>query len=267
MRRILIVIAILLATLLAVAAYLVMNIDSVVHSRIERTGSRVAGVPVGIGSVDISLTNGTASLTDLVVANPPGFSDQPAVRFDEISVAIEVTTGTITRVHAGRPTIRVEGTPERTNIDVLRENAAPASTGGTGTRSRDDEASGGDADTNADTGTGGSAEPTGDEDDVSSPTYTIERVEISQASVLVDLDGMDEPESLTIDEFVFTDLEGTRTEIARQMFRQLTDAVRSVVRERLRDAAVEAARAELERRADELKDKARAKLKELLQGN
>ncbi len=264
MRKILLAIAVVLAALLGIAAYFALNLDSVVHSRIERTGSRIAGVPVTVGSVEISLARGTATITDLAVANPPGFSDEPAIRFDEISASIRVVSGVITEVYAGRPSIRVEGEPRRTNLDVLRGNAAPDSasdntaTAGTGTG------------TGAATGsTGGEQDRTdaGVDDEESSDTYEIERVEISEASVLVDLEGMNEPEQLEIDELVFTDLSGTRSRITRQILRQLTDDVMAAVERRVVEAAGEAAREEIEKRADELKEKARSKLEELLQGN
>lgn len=264
MRKILLVIAVVLAALLAVAAYLALNLDAVVHSRIERTGSRIAGVPVTVGSVEISLARGTATITDLTVANPPGFSDEPAMRFGEISATIKVVSGVITRVYAGRPVIRVEGEPRRTNLDVLRGNAAPDSApGGTAT---DSGGTGSGANTTS-TGGGQDRSDSGAEDEESSDTYEIERVEISQASVLVDLEGMNEPEQLDIDELVFTDLSGTRSRITRQILRQLTDDVMAAVERRVVEAAGEAAREEIEKRADELKERARSKLEELLQGN
>lgn len=260
MRKILLAVAIVLAVLLAIAVYYVINVDSVVHSRIERTGSRIAGVPVTVGSVDISLARGTATITDLTIANPPGFSEAPAIHFDEISATVKVVSGVITRVYAGQPSIRVEGTPDRTNIDVLRGNAAPEP-------APDGESSGSTAGTTTQPTTGERAGEADAGEDEPSSTYVIERIEISQANAVVELEGMDEPESLDIEELVFTELSGTRSQITRQILRQLTDDIMAAVERRVLEAAAGAAREELEQRADELEEKARSKLEELLQGN
>jgi hypothetical protein len=261
LRRILIVLGLLVAVVLAVAIYLVVNIDSVVQSRIERTGTRVAGVPVTVGAVEISLSSGTATVTDLSIANPPGFSEQPAIHFGQISASVNVATGVITRVLAARPLIRVEGAPERTNIDVLRGKADTAkSTGqasGTG-----QSGSGESGDTTAES-TGQSGASGQDDDEESSDTYEIRLIEIEQAALLVDLEGLDSPTQLDVERFAFTDLQGTRSVITRQLLDQLTVAIMDAVRERLLEIAGEALRSELESRADELEAKARERLKDL----
>ncbi len=258
MRKILIILGIALAVLLAVAAYLVMNIDSVVHSRIERTGSRIAGVPVTVGSVEISLARGSATITDLAMANPPGFSEHPAIAFDEIRASIRLN-GDVTLVHAGGPSIRVEGSAQRTNIDVLRGNVAPAeeSAGGAQTETGGADAGGGQA--------GGSGGESGAEagEDEPSRNYVIERIEIVNASAHIDLDELDQPQDLVLDELVFTNLSGSRSDITRQLLRQLTAAINQAVRGRLREAAAEAVRAELNERSGELKERARNELKKL----
>ena len=215
MRKILIVLGILIGLVLAIAVYVVTNIVMTVKSRIERTGSRIAKVPVTVGEVDISVSRGTATIRDLVVANPPGFSDEPAMRFGEISALVEITSGTIGNITVTRPHIRVEGPARRTNLDVLRGNAASpngeaGSGGGAGSRT---DASGGGASDDAQ----GDAASQDVEEQEARRIYTIERLEIDQASVQVALDTMDAPVELTLDNLVLRNLEGTRSQVARQI--------------------------------------------------
>jgi hypothetical protein len=264
LRKVLIIIGLLLAVVLAIAVYVVTNIDMVVKSRIERTASRIAQVPVTVGSVDISLARGTATLTDLVVANPPGFSDGPAMRFDEISATVQITSGTITKISAISPFIRVEGPAGRTNIDVIRGNASPPGSGGAGGGGGSQNGTAATGESSGSTGADGQDTDRAETDDGTSRVYSIELVEIEQASAEVALDNMDAPVELTLERLVLRDLNGTRSQITRQILEQLTEKIMTSVRKRLTEVAGEALRSELELRARDLEEKARAKLRELL---
>ena len=269
-RKFLIAIAGLVVVLAAVAVYFVVNIDMVVKSRIERTGSRIAQVPVTVGSVDISLASRTATLNDLVIANPPGFSVEPAVRLGSIVATIDVGDGSITNVRATEPSIRVEGPAGRTNIDVLRGNArasaGPASgPGGSAGGAAGGAGSGDTQPTAGSPGNGEAAEEDGEDEEDASETYVIHAIEIERPRATVHLEGMDEAVALDIDRLEFRDLAGTRSEIARQLLDQLTADVKSEVRARMGEVAAEAIRAELEMRSEELKGRARDALNRLLE--
>lgn len=270
MRKFLIAIAGLVVVLAAVAVYFVVNIDMVVKSRIERTGSRIAQVPVTVGSVDISLASRTATLTDLVIANPPGFSEQPAIRLGSITATIDVGDGSITSVRATEPSIRVEGPAKRTNIDVLRGNAKASAepVGQDGTSGGGAAGSAGSGDTQPTSGPSGdgeSAEKGGEDEENSSATYVIHAIEIERPRASVHLDGMDEAVALDMERLEFRDLAGTRSDIARQLLDQLTADIKREVRARMGEVAAEAIRAELEMRSEELKGRARDALNRLLE--
>jgi len=273
-RKFLIAIAGLVVVLAAVAVYFVVNIDMVVKSRIERTGSRIAQVAVTVGSVDISLASRTATLTDLVIANPPGFSEQPAIRLGGITATIDVGDGSITSVRVTEPTIRVEGPAKRTNIDVLRGNAKASaepvgeygtsvggSAGGAAVRT-------GSGDTQPTSGSSRDDESTekgGEDEEDSSATYVIHAIEIERPRASVHLDGMDEAVALDLERLEFRDLAGTRSDIARQLLDQLTADIKREVRARMGEVAAEAIRTELEMRSEELKGRARDALNRLLE--
>lgn len=81
-----------LVLLLIVAGlfYLGSRIDSIVQAAIENYGSEITGTRVSVGSVDISLREGRGTLRDLRVANPDGFTDNDAMSFGEITLALNL---------------------------------------------------------------------------------------------------------------------------------------------------------------------------------
>src|SRR5690606_6245604 len=197
-----------------------------------------------------------------VIANPPGFSAQPAIRLGSITATIDVGDGSITSVRATEPSIRVEGPAKRTNIDVLRGNArasaGPAS--GAGGSAGGAAAGAGGSDTQPTSGPSGDGESAekGDEDEEdSSATYVIHAIEIERPRASVHLDGMDEAVALDMERLEFRDLAGTRSEIARQHPAQLTPDIKREVRARRGEVAAAAIRTELEMRSEERNARAR----------
>jgi uncharacterized protein involved in outer membrane biogenesis len=85
--------------------------------------------------VNLDLAGGSATLSDLSIANPEGFSDQDMVRFDELLLALDLATLNtevlrITSVRSVNPFLHYEMQGTRSNVDALRErfpaSAAPA---------------------------------------------------------------------------------------------------------------------------------------------
>ncbi|MDT8397448.1 MAG: hypothetical protein RQ899_02405 [Pseudomonadales bacterium] len=113
------------------------NLNSIVKSLIESEGSRAMGVAVTVGSVDIDLASGRAAILDVSVANPAGYSDNDMIRFDELSVLIDINSLTtdlprINSIVARNPFVRVEGQGSVTNLSVVSDKLAadsPAETG------------------------------------------------------------------------------------------------------------------------------------------
>jgi len=129
MRKI--ILAVVAVVILAIGGgvfYLFSNLDSLVKTAIETVGSKVAGVPVRLSSVAISLSDGRASLKGLTVANPSGFKTPTAFALGEITVAID--TGSVTRnpiviteVTVAAPEVTYElGGSGGSNIDAIQKN-------------------------------------------------------------------------------------------------------------------------------------------------
>jgi len=105
--------------------YLVSNLDSMVKQGIESNGTEALGTAVRVDSVSIDLTAGVATLSGFSIANPEGFSNQDMVRFDELRVAIDLSSLRsdvirITSINTVNPYVLYELQGAQSNIDVIR---------------------------------------------------------------------------------------------------------------------------------------------------
>ncbi len=121
-------IAAIVVVVVAVLLYVTASLDSLVKQGIETYGSRIAGVPVRVGSVEISLSSGRGTLRELSISNPEGFSKGDALRLGEITLDIELGSLTkeplvIQTVKILAPEVNAEVSASgSTNIDALRRN-------------------------------------------------------------------------------------------------------------------------------------------------
>ena len=90
MRRFLIILLLLVAVIGGVAYYLLTNLSGIIETTIEEFGSEATQTEVALNSVDISLADGAAALNGLTVGNPAGYSDNNAVSFGRINVAVDL---------------------------------------------------------------------------------------------------------------------------------------------------------------------------------
>ncbi|MBI3444805.1 MAG: hypothetical protein HY055_05485 [Magnetospirillum sp.] len=127
MRKLLIGAAVVLTVIVGGAVFLLSSLDSIVKKVIEDVGSQVTGVKVSVGAVKISLSEGKGSISGLTVANPPGFSSDPAFRLGEISLAID--TGSVSKnpivikdITVAAPAVSYEIASGGSNLDALQKN-------------------------------------------------------------------------------------------------------------------------------------------------
>ena len=127
MRKLLIAGGVVLTVIIGGAVYLFSSLDSIVKKIIEDVGTQVAGVKVSVGGVKISLSEGKASITGLSVANPPGFSSDPAIKLGEISVALD--TGSLNKnpivvkdILVASPAVSYELASGGSNLDAIQRN-------------------------------------------------------------------------------------------------------------------------------------------------
>lgn len=237
LKKILIGLAVIVLILAVGIYYVISNIDEIAKNIIEESGSEVLGTTVTVGSVEIKLAEGRATVRQLDVANPPGFSDNPAFRFREVTAEIEASTGVVKRLYTSQPEIWVEFKNNKSNFDVLNENIEASAKRARSESKREKE---------------------GDKQDKEAVSVNINEVVVEQAKATVTGDQFEEPIELTIKRLEFRDLKGSPQQIARIALGQFVQQVLAAT-----------ARKMLEQKAETLIEqqglKLKEKLKELMQ--
>ncbi|MEX1197881.1 MAG: hypothetical protein WEB57_08490 [Pseudohongiellaceae bacterium] len=243
MKKLFIAIGLVLLLAGAGVTWLLLNLDSLAKQVIETAGTRAMGTEVSVGTVDIDLMNGNAGIADFRVANPEGFSNEDMMRFDALTVDIALGSigSEIIRINSVRstnPYVLYELQGGRTNLDVVREHLA----------------SGRPADT----------EP---------PPEAARELMLSIGEIAIEgirgrLQADRLPRSVDVDlgTIVLRDMEGTPTDIARQIARPLLTQVSANAASALVNATGELLEGELteraEQAAEELRNQARSRLQD-----
>jgi len=82
-------VGIILLAVIGAGVYIFMNSGSLIKTAVETLGPQYLGVPVSLGSAEISLTDGSGALTDLVIGNPAGFAGPHSMRISRIALALD----------------------------------------------------------------------------------------------------------------------------------------------------------------------------------
>ncbi|MEA3292539.1 MAG: hypothetical protein U9Q71_09605 [Pseudomonadota bacterium] len=232
LKKIVIVLGILALVVGAGLYYVYRNLDEIAEAAIERNGSRALGAEVEVGSVEIKPGEGRATIRDLTVANPPGYSENPLFSFSEITAEADLKNMVVTRLFSDRPTVRVEMKDADNNLLALRRNLRRISSPDTKAESPS---------TATETDQGAVQTDAGKEESPNSGLQLqIDLVEITNMQARVFKDDNSEPLAASIDEIRFTNLKGTRLEIARQITQQLVaivvaEVIEASLREKLED--------------------------------
>jgi hypothetical protein len=104
------------------------NLDSIVKTAIETYGSEATKTAVHVGSVKLDLKHGQATITDLSVANPKGFTDPHIFELGRISTRVDLASINknpivIDEIHISAPTVVYEiNRAGVSNVEVLKKN-------------------------------------------------------------------------------------------------------------------------------------------------
>ncbi len=216
------------AVLVAAGAYIFLtNIDAIARKVIETTGTQVLGTPVSVGAVAISPSTGKAVFRDLKVANPSGFSPEPAIYFKELSAQVDLRARVVRRIIAREPVFRVEIRGDRSNFDQLARNLEKRLSN----RSDSEDRSSGQA------GAAGTGNTGGDKN--TSPVFDIRVFDIENARLVIS-DQQGRHDELTLSRLVLRNLHGTSRQIATQIASQIMAHIavyqtRKAIENRIRD--------------------------------
>lgn len=175
-----------------------VRMDSMIESRLERAATASLGNHVEVGGVETDLRNGTLTVREISVANPPGFKNPYAMRFNGVQASVDYETREIRSVVIDRPEFLIEELNGNTNfqqmLDALEsgESVIP------------------------------SADPSKPE-----PEITIRHFRIDQARAGFESASLDRYTDLKVDAIEMHNLKGTPTELANEIGRQVLKEISS----------------------------------------
>ena len=115
---------VLVLLVVGLGAYLYMNINSIAKGYAEKAASEALGVAVTIGDMDIQPENLKVVVSDIAVANPPGFKNEHAITIKNVTVDGESFSKdklifTLVQVDGTQVNLEVA---ERVNLGELKKN-------------------------------------------------------------------------------------------------------------------------------------------------
>lgn len=138
MKKVLVSILVLLLLVgLGAWYFTTFKLDSVIRAHIEQSASQSLGTAVTVGSVKTDLRNGALTISDITVANPPGFKNANAFALRGIEASVDYSTYDVKRIIVDKPEIIIEESNGETNFTRLLEGmeskakSAPAEEGAT----------------------------------------------------------------------------------------------------------------------------------------
>lgn len=220
MRKVFIALVLIVLVAGGFAWYFVnMRMDSMIENQLEQAATVSLGSYVQVGGVETDLRKGTLTVREISVANPPGYKNPYAMRFNGVEAAVDYKTREIRRVVIDKPEFLIEEMGGTTNIqqmlDALEsgESAIPA------------------------------ADPSRPE-----PEIVIRHFRIGQARAGFESRSLDRYTDLKVDAIEMNDLKGTPTELANQIGRK-------VLRELSSEAAMALLEAQARKKAGDLGSK------------
>ena len=212
MKKVLIILAVIIAIIAIAATVFVGKLDTIIAQTIESEGTETLGSKVSVGSVVTQLAEGSATITGLTIANPPGYKKANAIEIGSFNARVDYKNQLIEDVSINSPTINAEILGNMTeiiksrNLDGIRSNFNDL----VDNMPADEEE--------------GVVE---EEDDT---VITINRFAIQNATVNLTADLLGE-RSFPMDNFVLTNLSGTTDQISDQITDQLTAHIQKQVKD------------------------------------
>jgi len=247
MKKIFIGLAVLVIVLGIVLWRVYANLDVIVGNLIEEAGSEVTQTSVKVSGVELDLLAGKAGLSELSVANPAGFSDPQVFSLEKVAVEIDIESlGSnpviINEILVRQPKVFYEMNKDgKSNLDVLKKNVESYSASGSSA---------------ADTKEAQPSDSKGEEIKLIIKKLAFEGGHLNASS------------ALTPDKKIEADLPAFHmTNIGQSSGGATSDQIaKAVMNELVRQAADAAARAGVDKLADDLKAKGQEKLDEELGG-
>jgi hypothetical protein len=116
-------ISILLVLLLVVGGgvwyFIAVRMDSMIASQIATSASASLGTRVTVGSVTTDIKGGKLTISNVTIANPPGFENKNAFSLNDIEAVIDYSNYDIKHVVIEKPEIVIEELGGETNFSRM----------------------------------------------------------------------------------------------------------------------------------------------------
>lgn len=117
----------ILALLFALAVFFIAsNLGSIIKQGVNDYSKDVVGVSMTVSNVDVNLLAGQASLSDFVIANPTGFSNNNSFELKNVALVLDLKSLqdeviVIEKIVIGGASILAEQIDTRINLKVLKD--------------------------------------------------------------------------------------------------------------------------------------------------
>lgn len=231
MRKVFFTLGAIMVVAVAAALYFITyRLDSVVESRLERAATMALGSRVEVAGVRTNLRDGTLSVEQISVANPPGFENPYAVRLSAVRAAVDYKGLEIKQVAIDNPEFYVEELDGKTNFGQMLQTLNSGS------------------------------KPAASDSGKAEPMISIRHLRIGETRAAFASHTFDRYTDMQVDAIEMHDLRGTPSELAGQIGRK-------VVGELTSEAASELLKAQAQKKADDIQRKVDDKLRDLLRGD
>ena len=232
MKKVLAVIVVLLLLAGGAAWYFVTyRMDAMIEKQIEIVGAGSLGTRVSVGSVKTSIKDGTLTISEVTVANPPGFKNATAFSLNGIEAAVDYSNLEIRRVTIENPEIVIEELGGETNFSKMMAELKQASSK--------------------------SAETTVPAGDKKEPVIVIHHFRMNESRAAFESESLDSYANIKIDAVELNEIRGTPTEVAHQI-------AGKILKEITQEAAVELLKAQAKKHLGDAEITVSKKLKDLL---
>lgn len=253
MKKVLIAVAAVVVVVVAAVVVLYSSLDSIVKAAVEDVGGEATKAKVTLNEVEISPTSGEGALRGFTLGNPEGYKSDSAMRFDEVSVKLDVPSlagdvVTIREVVITAPQVTYElGGPAGSNIQAIQKNVEAYTGAGKG-------------------GAGGQSQPA----EGGGKKLIIERLRIDDGSVRVSAPMLNQDRTVKLPPVQLTDIGkksngATAAEVAEQVIDAIAVQAQKAVASLDLGKAMEGARKALEGGGKQMEEKGK-QLEEGLKG-
>ena len=230
-KFLLVVVLLLLAVAGGVWYFLSFRLDGVIENRLEQAATLSLGTQVSVGAVKTNIRDGSLEISNITVANPPGYKNPSAFSLNNIEAAVDYGSLEVRRVVIDNPEIVIEEMGGQTNfsqmLDALNASAD---------------------------------EPAPADSDASEPIIVIRHFRMNESRAAFESESLDRYGDVKVDAVELNDIRGTPTEVARVIAGEVLSEIAS-------DAAKEVLKAQARKQLDDVEQKVSDKLKDLFGGD